>query len=151
MATSMSVFRSLLTLTSALATTAFLSSVVNAQSIADLQQLREQAQQQGNNSSSTDSTSSNVSVSPMNIPTSRTLPGARAESMSTNGQYNRSSREGMVLPGEPTIEDVYPYSEPLKTPPFAANLFIGGFESERANGLNENYLIAPGDKISIWM
>ncbi|WP_245680434.1 polysaccharide biosynthesis/export family protein [Alteromonas confluentis] len=147
----MSVFRSLLTLTSALATTAFLSSVVNAQSIADLQQLREQAQQQGNNSSSTDSTSSNVSVSPMNIPTSRTLPGARAESMSTNGQYNRSSREGMVLPGEPTIEDVYPYSEPLKSPPFAANLFIGGFESERANGLNENYLIAPGDKISIWM
>jgi protein involved in polysaccharide export with SLBB domain len=34
-------------------------------------------------------------------------------------------------------------------PPFGANLFVGGFESERSDGLNSSYLIAPGDKISI--
>lgn len=151
----MSVLRKLFTLTSALAATALLSSAANAQSLADLQQLREQAQQQqGGNNSNTGSSATNegVQVSPMNIPTSRSLPGARESAMpSSNGQYNRQARNGMVLPGEPTIEDVYPYTDPLVAPPFAANLFIGGFESERSDGLNENYLIAPGDKISIWM
>jgi protein involved in polysaccharide export with SLBB domain len=37
----------------------------------------------------------------------------------------------------------------MENPPFAANLFIGGFESERTSGMNDNYLVAPGDKISI--
>jgi protein involved in polysaccharide export with SLBB domain len=36
-------------------------------------------------------------------------------------------------------------------PPYGANLFQGGFESERSDGLNSNYLVAPGDKISIQM
>lgn len=36
-------------------------------------------------------------------------------------------------------------------PPFGANLFQGGFESERSDGLNSSYLVAPGDKISIQM
>ena len=39
----------------------------------------------------------------------------------------------------------------MANPPFAANLFLGGFESERTTGLNDNYLVAPGDKISIWL
>ena len=146
----MSVLRKFFNLTSALAATALFSSVVSAQSLADLQQLREQAQQQGV-SANGNSSSADVNVSPMNIPTNRTLPGARESGLSSTGQYNRQTRNGMTLPGEPTIEDVYPYTEPLVTPPFAANLFIGGFESERSDGLNENYLIAPGDKISIWM
>ncbi|NCP65634.1 MAG: polysaccharide export protein [Paraglaciecola sp.] len=33
--------------------------------------------------------------------------------------------------------------------PFGANLFISGFESERSDGLNDSYLIAPGDKIAV--
>jgi protein involved in polysaccharide export with SLBB domain len=36
-------------------------------------------------------------------------------------------------------------------PPYGANLFKGGFESERSDGLNSSYLVAPGDKISIQM
>ncbi|WP_339769330.1 polysaccharide biosynthesis/export family protein [uncultured Paraglaciecola sp.] len=36
-------------------------------------------------------------------------------------------------------------------PPFGANLFDGGFESERSDGLNSSYLVAPGDKLSIQM
>jgi protein involved in polysaccharide export with SLBB domain len=36
-------------------------------------------------------------------------------------------------------------------PPFGANLFQGGFETERSDGLNSAYLVAPGDKISIQM
>lgn len=35
--------------------------------------------------------------------------------------------------------------------PFGANLFEGGFEAERFDGLNEDYLVAPGDKVSIWI
>jgi protein involved in polysaccharide export with SLBB domain len=36
-------------------------------------------------------------------------------------------------------------------PPYGSNLFQGGFESERSDGLNSAYLVAPGDKISIQM
>lgn len=36
-------------------------------------------------------------------------------------------------------------------PPFGANLFQGGFETERSDGLNSSYLVAPGDKLSIQM
>jgi protein involved in polysaccharide export with SLBB domain len=36
-------------------------------------------------------------------------------------------------------------------PPFGSNLFQGGYESERSDGLNSSYLVSPGDKISIQM
>ncbi|MBU3022094.1 polysaccharide biosynthesis/export family protein [Aestuariibacter sp. A3R04] len=122
----------------------------NAQSLSDLQQLREQSQQQNTGGAIMGSISS-PSVSPMNVQTSRTLPGARNTGQASVGQYISEPRSGITLPGEPTIEDVFPMDEALSNPPFAANLFIGGFESERSAGLNDNYLIAPGDKISIWM
>ena len=119
-----------------------------AQSMADLQQLQQQAQQQRQQSGS----SSAANVSPMNVQTNRTLPGAGASGARQNvGQYQTRPRSGISLPGEPTIDMVFPEQEALSNPPFAANLFIGGFESERTDGLNDNYLIAPGDKISIWM
>jgi len=35
--------------------------------------------------------------------------------------------------------------------PFGANLFIGGFETESFDGLNEDYLVAPGDKLAVWI
>ena len=35
--------------------------------------------------------------------------------------------------------------------PFGANLFDGGFESERSDGLNSAYLVAPGDKLAVQM
>ncbi len=125
-------------------TLAITSFGVTAQSIEQLQQLRQRAQQ-------SDSTmGTNPTVSPLDISSQRTLPGA-ANSVNTMGQFATQPRAGTPLPGEPTIESVFPAQEPMENPPFAANLFIGGFESERVTGLNENYLVAPGDKISIWL
>ncbi|WP_421133793.1 polysaccharide biosynthesis/export family protein [Alteromonas sp. A079] len=116
-----------------------------AQSIEQLQQLRERAQQTGASSSSLP-----ASVSPLSITSQRTLPGA-SSTVNGNGQFSTQPRSGMTLPGEPTISTVFPTQKAMANPPFAANLFIGGFESERTTGLNENYLVAPGDKISIWL
>lgn len=65
--------------------------------------------------------------------------------------YNRSFRKGTLLPGEQRIELLLPPSEEGVPPPFGANLFAGGYETERVDGLNDDYLIAPGDKISIWL
>lgn len=117
---------------------------VKAQSFEQLQELRQRAQQ-------SDSTSTvNPSVSPLDISSQRTLPGASSATNSM-GQFSTQPRNGQNLPGEPTIESVFPAQSPMDNPPFAANLFIGGFESERSTGLNDNYLVAPGDKISIWI
>ena len=116
---------------------------VFAQSVEQLQQLRERAQQ-------SQSSGATQSVSPLSISTQRTLPGATG-SASSMGQFSTQPRNGVNLPGEPTSDTVFPAQAPMENPPFAANLFIGGFESERSSGLNDNYLVAPGDKINIWL
>lgn len=36
-------------------------------------------------------------------------------------------------------------------PPFGASLFEGGYEAERYEGLSEDYLVAPGDKVRVSM
>jgi protein involved in polysaccharide export with SLBB domain len=51
----------------------------------------------------------------------------------------------------PSSSGPLPAGEEGLPPPFGANLFQGGFESERSDGLNSSYLVAPGDKISIQM
>jgi protein involved in polysaccharide export with SLBB domain len=51
----------------------------------------------------------------------------------------------------PSSSGPLPSGEEGLPPPFGANLFQGGFESERSDGLNSSYLVAPGDKISIQM
>ncbi|GFD88199.1 capreomycidine hydroxylase [Tenacibaculum sp. KUL152] len=120
------------------------SFVTNAQSLEQLQELRQRAQQ--------NDTTSNAArpISPLDISSQRTLPGATGVE-STMGQFSTQPRNGMSLPGEPTIDTVFPAQAPMENPPFAANLFIGGFESERTSGLNDNYLVAPGDKIAIYL
>lgn len=65
--------------------------------------------------------------------------------------YLDQNRNGQLLPGEQRIEKLLPPSEAGLPAPYGANLFAGGYESERVDGLNEDYLVAPGDKISIWM
>ncbi|MEW9799711.1 polysaccharide biosynthesis/export family protein [Alteromonas sp. CYL-A6] len=125
----------------------FSSSNVFAQSLEQLQQLRQQAQNQSGNDGSA---AAMGKVSPINVDTNRTLPSSGNRS-SAQGQYSVQPRRGTSLPGEPSIETVFPLQEAMDNPPFAANLFIGGFESERIDGLNDSYLIAPGDKISIWL
>ncbi len=118
-----------------------------AQTAEQLQQLQQlQSQRAGSSSSGM----AGQAVSPMSINSQRTLPGA-SNNLPSTGQYVTQPRNGQTLPGEPTIETVFPAQEPMANPPFAANLFIGGFESERTTGQNDNYLIAPGDKISIWI
>ncbi|NDV89757.1 polysaccharide export protein [Alteromonas sp. 345S023] len=118
---------------------------VGAQSVEQLEQLRQQASQ--SNGSSAGATNN---VTPLSIQSQRTLPGGSNTSSSV-GQYATQPRNGVTLPGEPTISTVFPTQQAMENPPFAANLFIGGFESERSSGLNDNYSIAPGDKISIWI
>jgi protein involved in polysaccharide export with SLBB domain len=51
----------------------------------------------------------------------------------------------------PSSSGPMPAGDERLPPPFGANLFQGGFESERSDGLNSSYLVAPGDKISIQM
>ncbi|GAW97792.1 MULTISPECIES: polysaccharide biosynthesis/export family protein [Colwellia] len=65
--------------------------------------------------------------------------------------YTKQSRQGLLLPGEVDVRQLLPSSGENYPPPYGANIFAGGYESERSDGLNANYLIAPGDKISIWL
>jgi len=67
------------------------------------------------------------------------------------GTYQQNGRSGVLLPGEVSINELLPSSGEDNPPPYGANLFAGGYESERVDGLNENYLIAAGDKINIWI
>ncbi len=57
----------------------------------------------------------------------------------------------MLLPGEADVRKLLPQAEAGLPPPYGANLFAGGYETERSDGLNDNYLIAPGDKLNIWI
>lgn len=68
-----------------------------------------------------------------------------------NGTYAQQNRQGLLLPGETDVRKLLPQSEAGLPPPYGANLFAGGYETERSDGLNDNYLIAPGDKINIWI
>ncbi|UIP27221.1 polysaccharide biosynthesis/export family protein [Photobacterium sp. TLY01] len=73
----------------------------------------------------------------------------------TNGvpveQYVPQPRTGLLLPGEAAASDLLPTSGESFPPPYGANLFAGGYETERFDGLNDDYLIAAGDKLSIWL
>ncbi|MEP2651480.1 MAG: polysaccharide biosynthesis/export family protein [Paraglaciecola sp.] len=62
---------------------------------------------------------------------------------------NSTGRGGSInLPSE---SGPMPAGEEGLPPPYGANLFKGGFETERSDGLNSAYLVAPGDKIAIQM
>ncbi|MGF1774974.1 polysaccharide export protein [Vibrio wakamikoensis] len=67
------------------------------------------------------------------------------------GSYNTTGRQGTLLPGEVNVRELLPSSGEALPPPYGANLFAGGYETERTDGLSDNYLIAAGDKINIWL
>jgi protein involved in polysaccharide export with SLBB domain len=69
----------------------------------------------------------------------------------TTGTYSTTTRQNTLLPGEVDVRELLPSSGEDLPPPYGANLFAGGYETERTDGLNDNYLIAAGDKINIWM
>ncbi|AGH81029.1 capsular polysaccharide export system periplasmic protein KpsD [Psychromonas sp. CNPT3] len=79
------------------------------------------------------------------------IKSAEAKKISPIGVYNQQARRSVLLPGEVDIRQLLPSSAEALPPPYGANLFAGGYESERADGLNDNYLIAAGDKINIWI
>lgn len=62
----------------------------------------------------------------------------QGRSTGRNTQSSGMSSSGMM----PVAENGLP-------PPYGANLFTSGYEAERSDGLNPEYLVAPGDKISI--
>ncbi|GHA39778.1 capreomycidine hydroxylase [Photobacterium aphoticum] len=67
------------------------------------------------------------------------------------GLYAVENRNNVLLPGEVDVQDLLPSSGESQVPPYGANLFAGGYETERVDDLNDNYLIAPGDKINLWL
>lgn len=71
--------------------------------------------------------------------------------LASQSDYVDSARQGILLPGEVDIRQLLPKVSETFSPPYGANIFAGGYETERADGLNENYLVAAGDKISIWL
>ena len=75
----------------------------------------------------------------------------QANTSSTTGSFAQQNRQGMLLPGEADVRKLLPQAEAGLPPPYGANLFEGGYETERSDGLNDNYLIAPGDKLNIWI
>lgn len=85
---------------------------------------------------------------------SRKMPAGITEQPNTNsttGSFTQQNRNGMLLPGESDVRKLLPQSEAGLPPPYGANLFAGGYETERSDGLIDNYLIAPGDKLNIWI
>ena len=62
---------------------------------------------------------------------------------------NNTGRTALI--NVPSPSGPLPAGEEGMPPPFGSNLFKGGYESERSDGLNSAYLVAPGDKISIQM
>ncbi|WP_446637711.1 polysaccharide biosynthesis/export family protein [Vibrio rotiferianus] len=69
----------------------------------------------------------------------------------SQGSYTQQNRTNLLLPGETDVRNLLPSSGEALPPPYGANLFAGGYETERSDGLNDNYLIAAGDKINIWL
>ena len=75
----------------------------------------------------------------------------QANTDSTTGSFAQQNRQGMLLPGEADVRKLLPQAEAGLPPPYGAKLFAGGYETERSDGLNDNYLIAAGDKLNIWI
>jgi len=77
------------------------------------------------------------------------VPTLNAQQQS-NLEYQSISRSSLLLPGEAGISELLPSTELEETPPpFGANIFAGGYETERFDGLSDDYVVAPGDKIAI--
>ncbi|WP_342804844.1 polysaccharide biosynthesis/export family protein [Alteromonas sp. M12] len=97
------------------------------------------------------------SIFAQQAPTQEQLQQAQQASQSQRvdlSQYiqsggNSTGRGGSI--NLPSDSGPMPAGEEGLPPPYGANLFKGGFETERSDGLNSSYLVAPGDKIAIQM
>lgn len=100
-----------------------------------------------------DSDSLNLNAANSTFPSSRTLnqPQASPNEKLSAGSFNKENRHNLLLPGEVDVRQLLPSSGEELPPPYAANIFAGGYETERSDGLSDNYLVAAGDKINIWL
>ncbi|MZI96103.1 polysaccharide export protein [Vibrio sp. CAIM 722] len=87
------------------------------------------------------------SATPSKVDASTSAPNQTLES----GSYEKAQRKGLLLPSEANIRDLLPSSGEDMPPPYGANLFAGGYETERTDGTRDNYPIAAGDKLNIWI
>ncbi|MBF9001198.1 polysaccharide biosynthesis/export family protein [Vibrio nitrifigilis] len=87
------------------------------------------------------------SATPSKVDASTSAPNQTLES----GSYEKTQRKGLLLPSEANIRDLLPSSGEDMPPPYGANLFAGGYETERTDGTRDNYPIAAGDKLNIWI
>ncbi|MGR5269842.1 polysaccharide biosynthesis/export family protein [Vibrio astriarenae] len=88
------------------------------------------------------------------VPTTSTTPtlaGTTPNEALQMGTFTQENRNNLLLPGETDVRQLLPSSGEDLPPPYGANLFAGGYETERTDGLNDNYLIAAGDKINVWL
>ncbi|MFT6951678.1 MAG: protein involved in polysaccharide export with SLBB domain [Paraglaciecola sp.] len=67
-----------------------------------------------------------------------------------SGGNNTGRGSRVNQPGSSSSRALSPEEQNLPLP-YGANLFDGGFETERSDGLNSAYLVAAGDKLSIQM
>jgi protein involved in polysaccharide export with SLBB domain len=99
---------------------------------------------------------SNLSIAQQSL-TEAQLQQARDAGSSDNVDLSQYIQSGGNSTGRnkpinmPSSSGPMPAGDEDLPPPYGANLFQGGFETERSDGLNSSYLVAPGDKISIQM
>jgi protein involved in polysaccharide export with SLBB domain len=99
---------------------------------------------------------SNLSIAQQSL-TEAQLQQARDAGASDNVDLSQYIQSGGNSTGRnkpinmPSSSGPMPAGDEDLPPPYGANLFQGGFETERSDGLNSSYLVAPGDKISIQM
>ncbi len=89
----------------------------------------------------------NQSATPSSIDLNSTTPNEAL----ADGTFSQENRYNLLLPGETDVRKLLPSSGEIMPPPYGANLFAGGYETERSNGTLDNYPIAPGDKLNIWI
>ena len=59
------------------------------------------------------------------------------------------SGERVEVEPEHAAPEALPSDDIAAPPPFGANLFTGGFRAEREDGLNPDYVVQPGDRITL--
>ena len=81
------------------------------------------------------------------------LPGGYQREAHQYGQssgYWQEERQRQTMPGLPAwAQDTYRPDMAMGLQPFGANLFRGNFASTYGNGMNDDYVILPGDRITV--
>lgn len=81
------------------------------------------------------------------------LPGGYQREAHQYGQssgYQQEERQRQAMPGLPAwAQDTYRPDMAMGLQPFGANLFRGNFASTYGSGMNDDYVILPGDRITV--